>query len=51
MLIYCLSYRVNVFGFPNAKGLTDQNVGLLDQRLAYVILYSPVSFISSQQWR
>lgn len=30
------SYRVNVFGFPNAAGLTDLNVGLLDQRTAYV---------------
>jgi carboxylesterase type B len=28
------SYRVNVFGFPNAKGLNDQNLGLLDQRKA-----------------
>jgi hypothetical protein len=28
------SYRVNVFGFPAAKGLTSQNVGLLDQRKA-----------------
>jgi carboxylesterase type B len=31
------SYRLNVFGFPNAKGLADQNLGLLDQRLAYGI--------------
>lgn len=29
-----LSYRVNIFGFPNAKGLENQNVGFLDQRLA-----------------
>lgn len=28
------SYRVNVFGFPNAAGLEDANVGLLDQRVA-----------------
>jgi carboxylesterase type B len=28
------SYRLNVFGYPNAKGLTDQNVGILDQRKA-----------------
>jgi hypothetical protein len=28
------SYRVNVFGFPNAAGLPDKNVGLLDQRMA-----------------
>lgn len=27
------SYRLNIFGFPNAEGLADQNVGLLDQRL------------------
>lgn len=30
------SYRVNLFGFPNAPGLSQQNVGLLDQRAAYV---------------
>lgn len=30
------SYRVNLFGFPNAPGLSEQNVGLLDQRAAYV---------------
>jgi hypothetical protein len=24
----------NIFGFPNAANLTDQNLGLLDQRLA-----------------
>ncbi|KAJ9667700.1 hypothetical protein H2201_002235 [Coniosporium apollinis] len=29
-----MNYRVNVFGFPNAKGLKDRNVGLLDQRMA-----------------
>jgi hypothetical protein len=30
------SYRVNLFGYPNAKGLTDLNPGLLDQRKALV---------------
>jgi len=29
----CRSYRLNVFGFPGAPGLPDQNLGLLDQRL------------------
>ncbi|KAJ5814938.1 hypothetical protein N7474_006715 [Penicillium riverlandense] len=33
-IVVIMNYRVNVFGFPNAKGLTDQNLGLLDQRLA-----------------
>lgn len=28
------NYRVNIFGHPNAAGLEDQNVGLLDQRAA-----------------
>jgi hypothetical protein len=28
------SYRVNVFGFPNAAALSHQNPGLLDQRKA-----------------
>ncbi|KAI5272266.1 acetylcholinesterase [Aureobasidium subglaciale] len=33
-LVVSLNYRVNIFGFPNAAGLSDQNVGLLDQRAA-----------------
>lgn len=28
------NYRVNIFGHPNAPGIEDQNVGLLDQRAA-----------------
>ncbi|KAK3111927.1 hypothetical protein LTR53_012322, partial [Teratosphaeriaceae sp. CCFEE 6253] len=32
-VVVILNYRVNVFGFPNAKGLDRQNVGLLDQRM------------------
>lgn len=27
------SYRVGIMGFPNARGLTLQNLGILDQRL------------------
>ncbi|KAG4419835.1 hypothetical protein IFR04_007054 [Cadophora malorum] len=33
-IVVILNYRVNVFGYPNAKGLTDLNPGLLDQRKA-----------------
>jgi cholinesterase len=29
-----ISYRLNIFGFPNAKFLPHQNLGLLDQRMA-----------------
>lgn len=33
-IVLSFNYRVNIFGFPNAPGLDDQNVGLLDQRRA-----------------
>ena len=33
-LVVSFNYRVNIFGFPNAAGLTDQNLGILDQRAA-----------------
>ncbi|KAJ7927057.1 Alpha/Beta hydrolase protein [Mycena leptocephala] len=29
-----VNFRSNIFGFPNAAGLADQNLGLLDQRVA-----------------
>lgn len=28
------SYRLNIFGFPTAAGLSEQNFGLMDQRFA-----------------
>lgn len=33
-LVVSFNYRVNLFGFPFAASLPDQNLGLLDQRLA-----------------
>ncbi|TLD08891.1 uncharacterized protein PgNI_07815 [Pyricularia grisea] len=35
-VVVVMNYRLNVFGFPSAAGLnaTEQNLGLLDQRLA-----------------
>lgn len=33
-LVVVFNYRLNIFGFPNAAGLDQQNFGLLDQRLA-----------------
>ncbi|TVY82750.1 Lipase [Lachnellula suecica] len=33
-IVVSMNYRVNIFGYPNAAGLDDQNVGFLDQRLA-----------------
>ncbi|KAF4634691.1 hypothetical protein G7Y89_g3411 [Cudoniella acicularis] len=33
-IVVTVNFRSNIFGFPNANGLTDQNLGLLDQRLA-----------------
>lgn len=33
-IVVTINYRLNIFGFPNAGGLNDQNLGLLDQRAA-----------------
>ncbi|KAL1874207.1 hypothetical protein Plec18167_006144 [Paecilomyces lecythidis] len=33
-IVVTINYRVNIFGFPNARGLTNQNLGILDQRAA-----------------
>jgi len=33
-IVVTVNFRSNIFGFPNAAGLGDQNLGLLDQRLA-----------------
>ncbi|KAF2717201.1 acetylcholinesterase [Polychaeton citri CBS 116435] len=33
-IVVSLNYRLNLFGFPNAAGLDEQNLGLSDQRLA-----------------
>ncbi|KAH8886237.1 alpha/beta-hydrolase [Thozetella sp. PMI_491] len=33
-IVVTVNFRSNIFGFPNAAGLTYQNLGLLDQRLA-----------------
>ena len=33
-IVLSFNYRVNIFGFPNAPGLDEQNIGLLDQRRA-----------------
>ncbi|KAF1986159.1 alpha/beta-hydrolase [Aulographum hederae CBS 113979] len=34
IVVVSFNYRVNLFGFPGAPGLVDQNPGLLDQRMA-----------------
>ncbi|KAI1385428.1 alpha/beta-hydrolase [Hypoxylon trugodes] len=41
-IMVTMNYRVNIFGFPNAVGLDDQNLGILDQRLALEWVYSNV---------
>ncbi|GAE00285.1 hypothetical protein ANI_1_1074034 [Paecilomyces variotii No. 5] len=33
-IVITINYRVNIFGFPNARGLTNHNLGILDQRAA-----------------
>lgn len=33
-IVVTINYRLNIFGFPNAPGLEEQNLGILDQRMA-----------------
>lgn len=33
-IVVTMNYRLNIFGFPNAAGLNEQNLGILDQRMA-----------------
>jgi acetylcholinesterase len=33
-IVVSVNVRANIFGFPNALGLSEQNLGLLDQRLS-----------------
>ncbi|KAH3958669.1 hypothetical protein HBH70_206050 [Parastagonospora nodorum] len=33
-IVISVNVRANIFGFPNAPGLVEQNLGLLDQRLS-----------------
>ncbi|KAK9774915.1 putative Carboxylic ester hydrolase [Seiridium cardinale] len=41
-IVVSINYRVNIFGFPNAAGLDDQNVGFLDARLALEWVYANI---------
>jgi carboxylesterase type B len=42
-IVVSLNYRVNIFGFPNAAGLDDQNLGILDARLALEWVYANIA--------
>ena len=33
-IVVTINYRMNIMGFPNAAGTREQNLGLLDQRVA-----------------
>jgi carboxylesterase type B len=33
-IVVTINYRMNIMGFPGAAGVTSQNLGLMDQRLA-----------------
>ncbi|KAL2069852.1 hypothetical protein VTL71DRAFT_14531 [Oculimacula yallundae] len=33
-IVVSFNYRINIFGYPNAASLEEQNLGILDQRLA-----------------
>jgi carboxylesterase type B len=33
-IVVTINYRMNIMGFPNAAGLYDQNLGIMDTRLS-----------------
>ncbi|KAF2436013.1 alpha/beta-hydrolase [Tothia fuscella] len=43
VVVVTVNYRVSMFGFPNAPGLPDQNLGLLDTRLAVQWVYDNIA--------
>lgn len=43
VVVASIGYRLNIFGFPGAPGLSDYNLGLLDQRLAVEWLRDNIS--------
>ncbi|KAI8963505.1 alpha/beta-hydrolase [Daldinia sp. FL1419] len=41
-IMVTMNYRVNIFGFPNSAGLEDNDLGILDQRLALEWVYANI---------
>ncbi|KAK8111245.1 alpha/beta-hydrolase [Apiospora kogelbergensis] len=41
-IVVTMNWRVNLFGFPNAAGLEDQNLGILDVRTALEWVYANI---------
>jgi carboxylesterase type B len=41
-IVVTINYRVNIFGFPGAGGLEQQNLGILDQRMALEWVYANI---------
>lgn len=42
-IMVTLNYRVGIMGFPRAAALSDQNLGILDQRMALEWVYSNIA--------
>lgn len=42
-IVVTINYRVNIFGFPNARGGDNANVAILDQRMALEWVYENIA--------
>jgi len=51
VIVVSLGYRLNIFGFPKAAGLEDQNLGILDQRAAVEWLHSNINAFGGDKER
>ncbi|KAI1101600.1 alpha/beta-hydrolase [Jackrogersella minutella] len=50
-IMVTMNYRVNIFGFPNSAGSEDQNLGILDQRLALEWVYANIEVFGGDPTR
>ncbi|RAL13426.1 alpha/beta-hydrolase [Aspergillus homomorphus CBS 101889] len=45
------NYRVNIFGWPNARGLKEQNLSIMDQRAALEWVYENIHHFGGDPYR
>ena len=51
VIVVSMNYRLNIFGFPKAAGLEDQNLGMLDNRAAVEWIYNNIGAFGGDQER
>ncbi|GLA06216.1 hypothetical protein AnigIFM60653_006742 [Aspergillus niger] len=50
-IVVTINYRVNIFGWPNARGLKEQNLGIMDQRAALEWVYENIEQFGGDRYK